>query len=276
MNMDNEDKILAVLNWIEKARIRSKAPYRKLTEYSYSQGIEPLARKNKPQKEGEFKIFTRVFSEAIGIKKNELKRALGGLSDRGAIKILEVRDTVYFQGDDDKWNDGYYEIELGAKFNSVLQEYEAIASEKFWNKNDDLGSISKNPEKRDEFLTYFDLCFDFENGEYWKFGQRKKHPLQITDDNGNKTNYHSFQVLLENKGIWLTKEEIESKGFKFQDVGSVINCNSLDNYLRKNLHSKLSISDEDIFKTPRGWLKYDKKEGKIMLVSDKNKNTYNA
>ncbi len=135
-------------------------------------------------------------------------------------------------------------------------------------KSDKLVFIVENLNHKERFIKYFDLVFDFENNEFWRDKTSKKIPFQITDSEKNKTLFHFFPILLKHKGEFLSKEDIENSGGVFPERGSAINCKTLDNYFRKTFKDKFSISENDIFSKPRMWLKYDKKEDKVKLVSD--------
>lgn len=176
------------------------------------------------------------------------------------------RYSVRFYFADDNSNDG-----SGPTIKDILNSHPDYFTDK--EKEESLKEFKdeiETPFKKDlkHVKTWFDFVFDFENGEFWMKGQTKKHSLAIHDEATDRQNhYYAFKVLLENKGVALSKSDLEKNGFMFS-LGSMPTCEQLDHYLRKNLHPKFKISSLPQFSSARRWIKYNKETEKITLISD--------
>ncbi len=122
--------------------------------------------------------------------------------------------------------------------------------------------------KEKKNMTYFDLEFDFENGKFWKNGTTRKKSLQFIDETGNKTNYYSFKILLENKGQFLSKKDFLKKEYPLPSAGSVSTIQKMFTYLKK-LKEKFQISKNGIF-SGTCWIQISPDKQKIKIISDED------
>ena len=99
----------------------------------------------------------------------------------------------------------------------------------------------KPSNKKGVDTCYENNCFDFKNQQFWNISLPKdRKPFKTKTADGKKTNYWSFKCLLQNKGRWLSFDEIHHES----QPPSIKNCKGLREYFIKNLVPKIGIRPE--------------------------------